>query len=461
MIKQILPHPANPLSNKNLQFLKISKLQAYDGNARKHPQRQIDKLAQSIRSYGFIIPILIDAKNCIITGHARIEAAKKIGITEVPIIRIDHLTNLQIRAFRIADNRLAELAEWDEKFLKTELIYLIEINTKLEIDLDISIGFETAEIDNILNADTGEIDDIINKLEISEEKTSVTQLGDLWHLGKHKLLCANSCDPASYQKIMQKQKAQILCTDPPYNLPIDGFVSGKGSVKHQEFKQASGEMSQDQFKQFLKSTVMNAINASKDGALFYIFMDWRHDQELQEAAKQSGLTQVNLAVWDKNSGGMGSLYRSQHELVFIYKRDRAPHINNIMLGKYGRNRTNVWRHPAANMSKEGRLALKGHPTPKPIALIMDIIKDSTKFNDIVLEPFVGSGTTILAAEKTRRRCYGIELEPAYVDLTIERWETLSGQKAIHAETQMSYSERREGVKTREKIRNRNRRIENG
>lgn len=437
----------NRVTGKNFQLIALDDLKPHENNSRKHSPEQIEKLAGSIAVYGFISPIVIDGQNRIIAGHARVLAARKAGLQDVPVIKIEHLNEAQIRSFIIADNRLAELAEWDDALLKAEFQYLVNAELNCEIDFSPTItGFETAQIDNFLEEpEPSECDAVAELVSELEDKPPVSRRGDLWLLGKHRVLCGDSLEKESYSRLMDNEKARIVCSDAPYNVPINGFVSGNGATKHREFTNASGEMSPEEFIDFLYRFLFGSLVRLIDGGLVYLFMDWRHDQELQAAARKAGLKQVNLCIWDKGSGGMGSLYRSQHELVFVYKHGSASHINNIMLGRSGRNRTNVWYHAGANRTRQGRAALKSHPTPKPVPLIMDIIKDSTKIKDIILDPFLGSGSTVLAAEKTRRRCFAIEIDPLYVDLAITRWQQLTGSEAVHAETGMTFSDSRKNL----------------
>lgn len=444
----------NPLTGTNFQIVGIDKPKPYKNNARKHPPEQIEKLTASIQEFGQIVPIIVHKNYEIMAGHARLEAAKKAGLTHVAVICADHLTEAQKRAFIIADNRLTELAEWDENILKIELSYIVDAELNCEIGFSATVtGFETAQIDNFLAAPEPDEDCQITQelMAAMDSAPAVSKTGDLWLLGKHKVLCGDSLIKRNYTLLMGNNQARILCSDPPYNLKIDGFVGGKGTTKHREFAEASGEMSVDEFAEFLSTFLANALTVLKEGGLAYIFMDWRHDRELQAAAKKSDLIQINLCIWDKKTGGMGSFYRSQHELVFVYRRSKAAHVNNIMLGKHGRNRSNVWYHPSANMSGDGRKVLKGHPTPKPVPLLMDILKDASKTGDIVLDPFLGSGSMVLAAEKTRRCCHGIEIDPLYVDLTIRRWQELTGSDAIHAETGKTFSQHEKGL-TKDKTR---------
>jgi len=418
----------------------ISELEPYTLNARRHPRAQLEKLAASIREFGFLIPILVDREDRIIAGHARVEAARLLGLAEVPTIAIRHLCNGQIRAFRIADNRLAELAQWDEQTLAIELKALSELDLSFDVEIT---GFELAEIDILIERAEagGELDEADEIPELDEVTPPVSEVGDLWLLVEHRLLCADALRPESYERLLEGKTARMVFTDPPYNVRINGHVGGAGKIKHAEFVMASGEMSEGEFTTFLTTVLSNLASQSADGALIYSCMDWRHGYELETASRKAGLKLLNLCVWNKDNGGMGSFYRSKHELVFVFKHGSAPHINNIELGQYGRYRTNVWDYAGANTLRHGRLEeLAMHPTVKPVALVADAIKDCTGRGHIVLDAFAGSGTTIMAAEKTGRVGCALELDPRYVDVAIKRWDRLSPRKAVHADTGLSFDE---------------------
>ena len=416
----------NPLE---VVYRPIEELTPHKRNARTHSKKQVRQIADSMTRFGVVTPLLVTPEHRIIAGHGRLEAAKLLDIDRVPTICIDHLTEAEIRAYTIADNRLAENAGWDHELLALEFEYIAE----LDIDLDLTLtGFETPEIDLIigelyLEAERDPEDDVP---ELDDSKPVIARAGDLLSLGAHRLLCGDARDPADYSRLMGDERAEMLITDPPYNVPIAGHVSGLGKVKHEEFQMASGEMSRDEFVSFLKEVFVNLVAYSVDGSIHYIFMDWRHMAEILDAGGATYSEFKNLCVWNKTNGGMGSLYRSKHELVFVFKHGTAPHINNIELGKHGRYRTNVWDYAGVNTMREGRMdELAMHPTVKPIALFADAILDCSHRNGIVLDPFLGSGTTIMAAERTGRRCYAMEIDPRYVDVAIRRWEKVTGENA--------------------------------
>jgi DNA modification methylase len=384
--------------------------------------------------------VLIDADGNIVAGHGRVEAARLLGYASVPTIRLDHLTEGQLRAYVIADNRLAELAGWDREILAIELQALIE----LDLDFDVEItGFQTAEIDLLIEGQeaSGAPDPADQLPDIGESAPTVSRPGDLWVLGDHRLLCADALMSESLETLMGGATARMVFTDPPYNVAIDGHVCGLGRIKHREFAMASGEMTETEFTIFLETVLRNMARHCVDGAILDVCMDWRHLFELLSAGRRTELSLMNLCVWNKTNGGMGSFYRSKHELVCVFKKGSASHLNNIDLGRYGRYRTNVWDYAGINTFKNGRIEeLAIHPTVKPVALVADAIKDCTRRGDIVLDGFVGSGTTLMAAEKTGRIGYGIELDPGYVDVAVRRWQRLTGEKAIHIETAATFDE---------------------
>ncbi len=406
-------------------------------NPRTHSAKQIRQIAASIAQFGFISPILIDSKNGIIAGHGRVAAAKLLGMSDVPTVQVDHLSAAQIRAYVIADNKLAENAGWDRNLLALELK---ELSVELSFDVTIT-GFETAEID-LLIGELGqtEPDAADNVPLIDRSKPAISMPGDIWRIGDHVLLCGDALDKFSYRALLGSKKAQMVFTDPPYNVPITGHVSGKGKVTHREFAMASGEMSRAEFTTFLNTTFDRLEAFSTDGSIHFICMDWRHMQEVLAAATSYSELK-NLCVWAKTNAGMGSLYRSQHELVFVFKSGKAPHINNVELGRFGRNRTNIWTYAGVNtFGNERDAELAMHPTVKPLALVADAILDCSKRGGIVLDAFAGSGTTLIAAEKTGRRGFGIELDPYYVDTIIRRFAEAYDVTAVHTQTGKAFEQ---------------------
>jgi DNA modification methylase len=362
-------------------------------------------------------------------------AARELGWSEVPTLCLDHLTQAQARAFAIADNRLTEIATWDDRLLAEQLkdLSLLGLDFSLEVT-----GFEVAEIDlRIASLDDmpEQDDDPADAVPEVSAEPPISQIGDLWLLGRHRVLCGNALDPEAFATLMGEERAAMVFTDPPYNVPIEGHASGLGAIHHRPFPMASGEMDKAAFTAFLGRACRNLAAFSAGGSLHYVCMDWRHLDELLTAGGEAYGELKNVCVWIKDNPGMGSLYRSQHELVFVFKQRGGSHRNNVQLGQFGRNRSNVWRYPGINSfarsTGEGNL-LALHPTVKPVAMVADAILDCSARGEIVLDAFLGSGTTVIAAERTGRRCCGSELDPCYVDTAIRRWQVLTGGKARHA-----------------------------
>ena len=431
-----------------IEYVPVTSLRLNPENPRLHSQKQLRQLANSIRSFDFNVPVLVDAQLRVIAGHGRVLASKLVGLLEVPTIRLEHLSKHQIRAFTIADNRLAENAEWDNQLLGEQL----KILSEAEIDFSLeATGFEMAEIDMMIEglapASRGK-DDPADVIPDSGARPEVTRADDLWVLDRHRVYCGDARDGAAYTALMEGQRAEMVFADPPYNDPIDGYVTGFGKVHHREFAVASGEMSESEFTDFLTNVLALLARNSADGALQFIFMDWRHMEELMSAARSVYSEFKNLVVWVKENAGQGSLYRSQHELVFVFKRGKKPHRNNIQLGQFGRYRTNVWQYRRVNSlsrsADEGNLSVL-HPTIKPVELVADAILDCTARGDIVLDAFLGSGTTVIAAERTGRVCYGIELDPRYVDTAVRRWQRFTGLEAVHQATGQTFTQREQEV----------------
>ena len=412
----------------------IDELKPDPRNPRQHSRAQICQIARSIQAFGFNVPILVDRDLKVIAGHGRLLACRDLGWSEVPTIQLEHLSEAQARAFLIADNRLTEISSWDDRLLSEQLKELAALD--LDFDLE-ATGFAMGEIDLRIEGldESAEVADADPADDLPSPGPAVTQPGDLWLLGRHRLLCGDARDEAAYARLMVGKPAAMVFTDPPYNVPIDGHVCGLGAIRHREFAMAVGEMNEAEFTSFLTAACTLLARHSVDGSLHYICMDWRHLPELLAAGRAANAELKNLCVWAKESAGMGSLYRSQHELILVFKHGRSRHRNNVELSRHGRHRTNVWRYPSvsafARASDEGSL-LEMHPTVKPVRLVADAILDASARGDIVLDPFAGSGTTFIAAERTGRRCYGMELDPAYADTIARRWEAFTGGRARRA-----------------------------
>lgn len=428
------------MAQLELHYRKLADLKPRATNPRTHSKKQIAQLVRSIQRFGFTNPVLIDDDDGLIAGHGRVEAARQLGMEEVPTVRLSEMSEADIRAYVIADNRLAELAGWNDELLALEFQYL----SQLDIEFDVTLtGFALPEIDILLDGLRVGVGD--EKLSAEDEALAstgpaVTRMGDLWQIGSHRLLCGDALDAASYQALLGDERAQMVFADPPYNVPITGHVSGLGKVEHREFAMASGEMSPEAFTQFLTQVFSQLAAWSSDGALHYLCMDWRHVKEMLAAGEVAYSELKNLCIWAKTNGGMGSLYRSQHELVFVYKAGKGAHINNVELGKHGRNRTNLWTYPGVNSFGGGRGDLALHPTVKPVALVADAIRDASHRKGIVLDVFGGSGTTLIAAEETGRQGRAMEIDPLYCDTILRRLKKVCGLDAVLVSTNQTFAE---------------------
>ncbi len=412
-------------SSNSLQLtnVELDKLKLFKRELRNHPAEQVRKIARSLETFGWVSPILVSPDLEVIAGTARVKAAQSLGMKSAPALRVDHLTPEQIRLYRIADNRLAEEAVWDREALR------LEIGELIALDLDIGLtGFETGELDVLLDFNDDASEGSADEAEPAEQEPSST-VGDVYKIGDHLLICGDALDSDTW-KLLGGREIHAGFVDSPYNVPIDKHVCGKGDVKHREFVQASGEMSPEDFQQFLTTVHERLAEAMNPGAVLFSCMDWRSIDRLVCAGKAAGFELINMAVWDKMTGGMGSLYRSQHELISVFKKPGKAHRNNVQLGKHGRNRTNVWAYAGMNTGGKDRDELLSlHPTVKPVDLVADAIKDVTARGETVIDCFGGSGTTMLAAHKAGRKAILIELDPVYVDTIIARMEKATGLTA--------------------------------
>lgn len=400
----------------------ISELRPDPRNARTHSKRQVEQIAASIKTFGFTNPLLTDLDGLIIAGHGRLLAAKSVGLVDIPTISLPHLNDAQKRALRLADNKIALNSGWDVDLLKVELGEL----AALEVDFDLGVtGFSTGEIDVVLRSSTDPDDELIPAV----PDVLRTSPGDIWVCGEHRVGCGDGRDQSFLSKVVGRgEYVAAAFLDPPYNVRISGHANAKG--RHREFAMASGEMTDTAFREFLIQSLSACAAVSQNGAVHFICMDWRHMQDVCAAGEQVYDALLNLCVWNKSNAGMGSLYRSKHELVFVYRVGKGQHVNNVELGKHGRNRTNVWDYASVNSflgSRSEDLAL--HPTVKPTALVVDALQDVTKRDDAVLDIFLGSGTTLIAAERCGRRFRGLDIDPAYVDVAVERWQAMTGKEA--------------------------------
>lgn len=422
---------ADPILQGRPEFVPISQIRQNPQNPRRHNRHQIRVLARSMRRLGYNSPIVIDKSGMIVSGHARFEALLMHGVEKAWVVRLDHLSEEQVKAFMIADNKISEMSEFDDEKLARLLKELDHINIEIVAE---STGFDVAEIElRIQSLDPPEESETDDDVEVAEGKP-VSQLGDAWDLGRHRLFCGSALEAAAYESLLGPERAALTFTDPPYNTVVNGHVSGKGRRTHPEFPMASGEMTDEEYRQFLLTSVRLVVEYSTKEATFFACIDWRHVEEMIGAIRANDCELLNLCVWVKPNAGMGSLYRSRHELVPVFGRKGARRRNNVQLGKYGRTRTNVWNYPGMNsFSRRGDIrGVDLHPTVKPLAMVSDAILDVTIRDDIVLDPFCGSGTTLIAAERTGRRGYGLELDPRYVDTAISRWQRMTKQAALHA-----------------------------
>lgn len=423
-----------------IEYAPLASLKDNERAARRHSKKKIASLAESIRKLGFNCPVIVQTDGTILAGHARVAAARLAAFDEVPVIRVDHLSDIECRAFMLADNKFTLNASWDFEVLAGELQELVDVG----FDVDIT-GFSAAEVDLTICAND---DSKPNGSECAVENKipqppahPVTQRGDVWLLGRHKLLCGDARSAKDYKALLKSEVADIIFTDPPYNVQIPRNVSGLGKLVHGNFAMASGEMTEEEFVEFLTETLRHAAKVTGDGAIAFVCMDWRHAGELITAGKKVFSELKNLCVWNKTNGGMGAFYRSKHELIFVFKVGTAPHTNNFGLGGTGRYRTNVWDYAGiSTMSSTRAEELAMHPTVKPVALVADALRDCSKRGQIVLDPFGGSGTTLIAAEKCGSVGRIIEYEPGYCDTIIERFERVTGKRAILASSGKSFDD---------------------
>ncbi|QMU61176.1 MAG: DNA methylase N-4 [Gammaproteobacteria bacterium] len=417
-----------------IKQIPLSQLNPLGRQIRKYDKRQSKKLQHSLKTYGCVLPIVVDQKSQVVGGWALASAAKALGWDALPCVRIDHLSEEQLRALRIALNRLGEESEWDLPALKLEITELISVDSQFDITFT---GFEMGEVDVMLcDLDS---DEESPPPVLDPQEPIVSRSNDLFMLGENRILCADARDKNNYHALLNGEPVQMVITDPPFNVPIRGHVSGNGRVQHKEFAMASGELSATEFLEFLLTVCRAMVEVSREGALHYLFMDWRHMHLLLNATQDIYASLHNLCVWVKSNGGMGSFYRSRHELVFVFKVGTSSHINNVELGRMGRYRTNVWEYAGCSSfgpDREALLAL--HPTVKPKQLVADAILDASNRGGAILDPFLGSGTTIIACEEIGRRGFGMELDPMYVDIAIQRWQEATQQDAIHESSGLAF-----------------------
>lgn len=415
------------MPTQNIDLIAIRDLTPWARNARTHSKKQIRQIADSIGTFGFTNPVLIDERRTILAGHGRVAAAERLGMREVPCLRLDHMSEAEKRAYVLADNKLALNAGWDDDLLAAELGALM--SEDLDFDLGVT-GFTIPEIDGLMETVAPEEPDDPADDFVPDEAPARVHSGDIWQLGPHRLICGDALDATVVGDLMDGELAQMVFADPAYNVPIDGHVGNSGKIQHREFAMAAGEMTSDEFTSFLTRAMHNLADHSADGSIHLLCMDWRHMSEMLAAGQGVYDELKNLIVWVKDNGGMGTFYRSRHELIFAFKKGTAPHINTFELGQHGRYRTNVWQYRGVNTMRAGRMEeLALHPTVKPVQMIADAIRDVSGRGDIVLDTFGGSGSTLIAAEKTGRRGYLCEMDTTYCDRTLARWEAFAKDDA--------------------------------
>jgi DNA modification methylase len=430
-----LPPLADPVQ---INLIPLRDLKPSTRNARTHPKKQINQIANSMVAFGWTCPILIDEHGNIIAGVGRYLAAQQLGLKKVPVIVICGLSDAEQRALALADNKIAANSGWDRAVVAAELGELATLLPECSLDLEIT-GFAPAEFD-ALAADLGD-----SEQDPADEPTQlallpVSRKADFWLLGHHHLLCGDACDESNIRALMGRDRAAMVFADPPYNVRVCPIV-GRGKIKHREFAFGAGEMSPDEFTKFLEGCLSLAAQYSRAGSIHYVCMDWRHLGEALASGREVYSELKNLVVWAKTNAGQGSFYRSQHELILVFKNGDGPHQNNIELGRHGRSRSNVWSYAGVNSFRAGRLdELTIHPTVKPVALVADAMRDCSRRGDIILDPFMGSGTTILAADRVGRRGYGLEIDPLYVDAAIRRWQDFTKRDAILKPTWQTFDE---------------------
>jgi len=426
-----------------MEYRAPAELKPSDRSLHVYTRRQRRAVNTSIKKLGICRPILVDGGGDIIDGQLVWEEAKALKLPLVPIICIDHLSADELRLLRITVNKTATMAEWDQKLLKLEFEDLYELSLDTGLDIELS-GFSSAEIDSILLGGVGSMQD--GGCDESEEAETlepgagpaISRVGDLWILDQHRLLCGNSLEEASYVTLLGDDKAQMVCSDGPYGVPIKGHVSGRKGTR--EFEYGCGKESADEFIKFNATVFGHLVRHSIDGSIHYHFISWHHLWELLSAGREQYTELKNLLVWSKTNGSRG-FYRSQHELICVFKAGTAPHICTFGIEKGARVRSNVITMAGCNSFGSTRDEdLAAHVTVKPKSLIADLIRDCSTPNGIILDAYCGSGTILLACEMTRRRARAIELDPLYVDVAIRRWEKMTGKQAMLEATGQTFAE---------------------
>ena len=404
---------------------------------RRHPRKQLAKVRKSLEVFGQVTPILVSPDWEIIDHELVWQALKEIGATQVDVIVVADKSPSELKALRLVLNRTALDARWDEQNLRSILEQLVEV----DFDLDLT-GFDTPEIDHYLNLDAPQANVEENGSDIPlVEATAISTSGMIWALGDHRVGCGSATNLAFVSRLLNGKTANVCFVDPPYNIPVDGFITGKGRHRHREFVQGAGELSTDEYFTLLRDSLLVLKECCVPTALVYACIDWRHVMEMTVAGRACDMPLYTICVWTKTNGGMGGIYRNAHELVCVFRAGTETPLDNVELGRHGRNRTNVWSYPGmSSFGKERDQLLGSHPTVKPVAMIADVFRDVTKRGDIVLDTFLGSGSTLMAAQETGRICCGVELDPLYVDVTIRRWQNATGRDAVLVDTGEAFND---------------------
>ena len=426
------------LSNSlSVQRLATDALRPSASSVRRHPKKQLAKIQKSLTAFGQVTPILVTPDGEIIDLELVWRAAMANGATHVDVVVIADKSPQEIKALRLALNRTALDAVWDDENLRAVLVDLLDNS----FDLDLT-GFDAPEIDHYLNLDIPSANVEENGSDIPPlGPRAVSCVGDIWTLGDHRVGCGSATDETIVKSVLNGRSANVCFVDPPYNIKVDGFVTGKGRHRHREFVQGAGEMSDQEFFGLIRDSLAVLQRGCTPSALIYACIDWRHVMEMTVAGHACGMPLYTICVWTKTNGGMGGIYRNAHELVCVFKAGNEQPLDNVELGRHGRNRTNVWSYPGMSSFGKGRDALLGmHPTVKPVAMIADALRDVTKRGELVLDTFLGSGSTLMAAQETGRICCGVELDPLYVDVAVRRWQNATGREAFLIKTGERFKE---------------------
>ncbi len=402
----------------------------------KQNKEDIERAIPFIKRFsGDVLPVMIDADNNVVIGAAFVQGAKKVGVRSLRVVRQAFANPTERKLFSVAATKILNTGFWDGTALAEAMLEFEKSIEDFSHDL---IAFPPGVLDKLIGGAISS--EGADNVPITKSLKPVSYIGQVWTARGHRIMCADSTDAEALAILMAGKLAAAALLDPPFGCPIKGFVSSTG--KHREFVQASGEMSEPELFEFFQRLCRAIAMILRPGALSYMFIDWRSLHLLLQAGQEVFGKLANLCVWSKDRGGMGSLYRSQHELVLVFRQPGAKHTNNVQLGKHGVNRTNVWAYPSAASSRKGREGdlLKSHPTPKVAEMIADAMLDCTFRGEIVVDTFIGSGTSLIAAERTGRLCFGMDLDPLYVDLAIRRWQAWTGEKAIDADTGRTFDD---------------------